>query len=132
MSYKPATYSDLSPYLIVRDIDAALAFVEAAFGATRLRYHRHADGTPQHAEARIGDSVVMMGQSEAGPAAHVHLYVPDVRHTFAAAIADGGTALQEPTDQGDGDLRAGVTDPTGTTWWPSTQMVPSDPTENKG
>ena len=124
MGYKPDSYSDVSPYLIVADIDATLRFIEAAFGATQLRYHRRDDGTPMHAEARIGDSVVMIGQQPNGPAAHVHVYVSDVREVYAAALAAGSTSVQEPRDQGDGDLRAGVTDTTGTTWWPSTQMDP--------
>lgn len=123
MPYKPDSYTDVSPYLIVADIDAALRFAEQAFGAQRLRYHTRDDGTPMHAEARIGDSVIMMGQAECGPAAHVHLYVPDVQATYAAALAAGGISVQEPTNQGDGDLRAGIKDTTGTTWWPSMQVA---------
>lgn len=122
MTYKPDGYTDVSPYLIVSDVESTLAFLEAAFGAERLRLFRRDDGSPMHAEARIGDSVVMMGQAQDGGAAHVHVYVPDVRAAYAAAIAEGATSVQEPTDQGDGDLRAGVQDASGTTWWPSTQL----------
>ncbi len=122
MSYKPERYTDVSPYLVVPDIEALLDFLEAAFGAERLRLFRHEDGSPMHAEARIGDSVVMMGQMPEGAPANVHVYVLDVRATFVAALAAGGVSVQEPTDKGDGDLRAGVTGPGGVTWWPSTQI----------
>ena len=122
MSYKPQTYNDVSPYLIVTDIETTLRFVEAAFGAERLRFDTHADGSPKHAEARIGDSVVMIGQAGSAVATHVHVYVPDVQAAYAAALAAGGTSVHEPLDQNDGDLRAGVQDPSGTTWWPATQM----------
>lgn len=123
MPYKPAGYTDVSPYLIVPDIPATLDFLEAAFGAERLRFFTHEDGTPMHAEARVGDSVVMMGQAPGGTGANVHVYVEDVRAVYAAALKAGGTSVQEPLDKDDGDLRAGVTDPTGTTWWPSTQIA---------
>ena len=125
MSYKPDGYTDVSPYLIVADVEATLAFLEAAFGAERLRFYRREDGTPMHAEARIGDSIVMMGQSDGGETSNVHVYVPDVRATYSAAVAAGGTSIQEPLDKGDGDLRAGVQDPSGTIWWPSTRIVPT-------
>lgn len=126
MSYKPDNYTDVSPYLIVADIEALLGFLEKAFGARRLRFHRREDGSPMHAEARIGDSVVMMGQMDGGAPSNVHVYVPDVRAVYAAALDAGATSVQEPLDKGDGDLRAGVQDPSGTTWWPSTQLPASD------
>ncbi|THH35703.1 VOC family protein [Aliishimia ponticola] len=122
MAYKPEGYTDISPYLLVADIAATLDFLEAAFGATRLRLHHRPNGDPMHAEARIGDSVVMLGQAPGGDGAHVHIYVPDVRATYAAALKAGATSVQEPLDQGDGDLRAGVQDSQGTIWWPSTQL----------
>ncbi|MEL6549777.1 MAG: VOC family protein [Pseudomonadota bacterium] len=122
MAYKPSGYNDVSPYLIVGDIEASLDFLEAAFGATRLRIFHRPDGSLMHAEARIGDTVVMMGQETAQPA-HVHVYVPDVQIVFEAALAAGATEVQRPLDQGDGDLRAGIRDSQGITWWPSTQIA---------
>lgn len=122
MTYKPDGYTDVSPYLIVSDIEATLTFVEAAFNGERLRVMTRPDGSPMHAETRIGDSVVMLGQSTPAASANVHVYVPDVRATYAAALAAGATSVQEPLDQNDGDLRAGVQDPTGTVWWPATQI----------
>lgn len=123
MPYKPAGYSDVSPYLMVKDARATLEFLAAAFDATELRVIPRDGGTGiLHAEARIGDSVVMMGEVSDAQPSSVHVYVPDVRATFDRAMAAGGTEVQKPLDQNDGDLRAGVADPNGIIWWPSTQL----------
>jgi PhnB protein len=122
MNWKPDGYPDLSPYLLVADVDAALDFAAAAFGASRLRVERDAENNAIHGEARIGDSVAMFGRSPDSPPGHIHLYVPDVQATYDAALAAGATSVQPPQAKGDGDLRAGVQDPQGTFWWPSTQL----------
>ncbi|MDF1728721.1 MAG: VOC family protein [Sulfitobacter sp.] len=123
MPWKPDDYPSLSPYLMVRDAEATMRFAEAAFDATRLRVHPREDGKGiMHAELRIDDSVVMMGEVPGGPDAHLHLYVPDAPATFASALAAGGTEVQPLTEKGDGDNRGGVADGQGTTWWISQQI----------
>ena len=64
----------------------------------------------------------MLGQSDGGTPANLHLYVPHVDATYADALAAGGTAVQPPMEKGDGDRRGGVSDPQGTIWWFSTQV----------
>ena len=123
MSYKPDGYNSVSPYLLVSDARGTLAFLAEAFGAERLRLIEGEDGGIAHAEARIDDSVVMMGEMDGAPAANVHLYVADVDGAFAKALEAGGMVVQEVREQGDGDRRGGVKDPTGTTWWISTQVA---------
>lgn len=115
--YKPTGFNSLSPYLIVEDLDAALAFIKAVFGAEPFFVHKRGDGTNAHVEVRIDDTVLMMGKGPGGPRAHLHVYVPDVDATFAKAKAAGGTVMDEPADKDDGDRRGGITDPAGTTWW---------------
>ena len=115
--YKPDGHSDVSPYLVVADAQATLDFLAAAFGAVPGLVHHRPDGTIMHAEARLGDTIVMMGQMAGGPAAHVHVYVADPEAVFARALDAGGTVAQALTLRDDGDRRGGVTDPTGTTWW---------------
>lgn len=122
MSYKPHGYTSVAPYLIVADGAATLRFLESAFGAPPLRVFHRDDGTIMHAEVRIDDTVVMFGQSDGGPAANVHVYVPDVDAAFERALEAGGTMVQEVTEKGDGDRRGGVRAPDGTTWWLSTQL----------
>ncbi|WP_226575045.1 VOC family protein [Acuticoccus sediminis] len=122
MTYKPDGYTSVAPYLIVRSAEATLSFLEATLGAERLRIIPRDGGGVMHAEARIDDTVVMMGEMPEGQPANVHVYVPDVDATFARALAAGGTAVQAPDEKGDGDRRGGVNDPNGITWWFSTQL----------
>jgi uncharacterized glyoxalase superfamily protein PhnB len=117
MAYKPEGYTSLSPYLVVDDAEATLAFAEAAFGAERLRAFRGDAGQIVHAELRVDDTVVMVGQMPGGPDANLHLYVPDPDATAARALEAGGTLVEAVQDQPDGDRRGGVRDPNGTTWW---------------
>lgn len=117
MSYKPSGYTSAAPYLIVADAEATLAFTAAVFGAERLRVIRGADGAIRHAELRIDDTVVMVGQMGGGPEAHVHVYVDDPDAAFARALAAGATPVQAVAVQDDGDRRGGVRDANGTTWW---------------
>ena len=122
MAFKPDGYTSVAPYLVVADAEATLGFLKEVFGSEPLRAFRRDDGTIMHAEVRIDDTVVMLGQMEGGPAAHVHVYVADADATLARAVAAGGTVAQEVQDKGDGDRRGGVRDANGTTWWFSTQI----------
>lgn len=122
MSYKPDGYTDVSAYMLVHDAEVMLTFLEQAFGATRTRTILHDNGDVRHAEARIGDSIVMLGQAEGGAPMHVHVYVPDVDATYEKALAAGGTSVQAPMQQDDPDKRAGVTGPDQVTWWFATQQ----------
>lgn len=124
MPYKPAGYTSVSPYLIVTDAEATLAFAARAFGAETLFVHRDAAGSVVHAEFRLDDSVVMCGQASEAASAHVHLYLPDVDAAFRRALDAGASVVQEPAEKGDGDRRGGVAGPSGTVWWLSTQVAP--------
>jgi PhnB protein len=63
MANSTDTYRTVTPYLVVRDADAELAFLKAAFGATEQSCQRNSDNTVMHAEITIGDSLVMLGQA---------------------------------------------------------------------
>jgi uncharacterized glyoxalase superfamily protein PhnB len=125
-SYKPKAYNTVSPYLIVAGAQRVIDFLTQTFGATDLRRYDMPDGTIMHAEVRIDDTVVMMG--DGGPewppfSSFLHVYVPDVDATYRRALAAGGVSVQEPVQkQGEPDKRGGVKDPGGNTWWISTQV----------
>jgi len=123
MAWKPDGYPSVSPYLIVRDAERTLRFLETVFDATRLRVIARQDGSIEHAEARIDDGVVMMGEMPEGPDTSVHLYVPDVDAAYARARQAGGTVVQAPVDKGDGDYRGGIADGNGAIWWIARQAV---------
>jgi len=123
--WKPEGYNSASPYLVVSDAKATLDFLEAGFGAERLRCITRPDGKIVHAEARIDDTVVMLSDSAEGwppVAAHVHIYVQDVDASYARAIDAGAKSVMVPVQKEDADKRGGVQDSGGTTWWISTQV----------
>ena len=122
MAYKPSGYTSVAPYLLIADAEVTLRFIERVFAGQRLRVIPREDGGTRHAEIRIDDTVVMMGEAPGAPAANVHVYVPDIDATFAKAIAAGGEVVHAIAEQGDGDRRGGVKDPGGTVWWISTQL----------
>jgi PhnB protein len=90
------------------------------------------DGSIGHAEVRIGDSMVMLGQArdewKARPGT-LYLYVPDVDATYRRALAAGGASLREPTTQVYGDRSGGVEDPVGNQWWMATHVEDVSPEE---
>jgi len=122
MSYKPDGYNDVSVYLILSDAAATLDFMKEALGASELRVIRGADDAIVHAEAKVGDTVVMMGEAEGGAPVNVHVYVPDVDAAMERALLAGAGLVQAAMEKGDGDRRGGVKAPDGTTWWLSTQL----------
>jgi PhnB protein len=125
-SHKPRSYTTVSPYLVVAGAQRVIEFLKQTFDATDLRRYDAPDGTIMHAEVRIDDTVVMMGDASADwPAfpTFLHVYVPDVDATYKRALAAGGVAVHEPVQKpGDPDKRGGVKDPAGNTWWISTQV----------
>ncbi len=126
-SFKPEGYSTVSPYLIAAGAQLVIDFLKNAFGARELRRYDMPDGSIMHAEVRIGDTVVMVGDAgENWPAvpAHLHVYVEDVEATYRRALDSGGVSVQAPVRKGDDpDRRGGVRDPAGNTWWIATQVA---------
>jgi uncharacterized glyoxalase superfamily protein PhnB len=114
------TYRTVTPYLVVSDADAELAFLKAAFGATEVDCQRNPDNRVMHAEMKIGDSLVMLGQASGRwtprPAA-LYLWVENVDATYARALQAGATSESEPEDKPYGHRNAGVIDQNGITWW---------------
>lgn len=124
-NFKPEGYPSLSPYMIVKDAETSLSFVEKLFGGDRLRLHLNDDGRVRHGEIRVGDAVLMVtDEIEGWPAlpAHLHIYVPDVDATYQRALDLGAQGIQEPVRKDDADRRGGFVAPGGITWWVATQM----------
>ena len=127
MSVKPVPddHHRVTPYLVVPGIATLLDFLKRAFDATVTTVPMtRADGSVMHAEVRIGDSHVMMGEpmGEFTPLpAMLYLYVEDVDAAFKRALEAGATAVMEPADQFYGDRNGGVKDPSGNLWWLATR-----------
>jgi PhnB protein len=119
----PEGYHSVTPYLVVPKVPQLIAFLQQAFEAKELHCMVRPDGTVMHAEVRIGDSVVMMGEptGEFQPMpGTIHLYVHDTDAVYKRALAAGATSLREPADQFYGDRSAGVEDLVGNHWWIAT------------
>jgi PhnB protein len=121
--YLPAQHNCVSPYLVVDKVPELIAFLAKVFDAAEIGRHAMPDGTIMHAEVRIGDSVVMMGQAPGRSASPmVHVYVPDVDATHARAVAAGATSTRPPTTMFYGDRISMVTDAFGVSWAISTHV----------
>jgi PhnB protein len=124
--YLPKGFHTVAPYCVVKGADKLLEFCEKAFGAEVKVRVPLPDGTLQHAEVRIGDSIVEMG--DAGGhwqplSAALHLYVADADATYARALEAGATSLYAPMDQPYGDREGGITDPCGNFWYIATHQA---------
>ncbi|MEM9320474.1 MAG: bleomycin resistance protein [Pseudomonadota bacterium] len=116
MAWKPSGYQSLSPYLLVEDVEATLAFCEAVFAAERLRLEPGGAGG-MHAEMRIDDTIVMIGGPVAPGNAMLHLYCADPDAVMARALAQEARQLEAVGDRKDGSRRGGFLAPDGTQWF---------------
>lgn len=141
---RPSNMPWLSPYLIVRDADAAAAFYQKAFGFEKRLSMPGPDGKAMHVELTWYDAVIMLGpenpshtykapaSSGAPPGLGLYLYCDDVDALFARAVAAGAKPDQPPTDQFYGDRNCRLTDPDGHSWSFATNVADFDPTKAPG
>ncbi len=123
VKYIPEGHHTVSPYLVVSGVAQLIEFTKQAFGATEVYLSKRPDGTVQHAEVRIGDSIVMMGESQDKKfPGMLHLYMEDVDAVYQRAMQAGAKSLREPADQPHGDRSGGVEDAFGNQWWISTHI----------
>ena len=125
-SFMPEGFRTITPYLVVDDAAALIAFTARVFGAVET--HRSSgSGGGIHAEVRIGDSMMMIGGGAEGrplgrpamPTA-LHIYVENTDAVYRRALEAGATSIGEPTDQPYGERSAGVKDASGTVWYIAT------------
>jgi PhnB protein len=128
----PPGYATLTPYLSVPDPAAAIAFYQAAFGATERMRLMMPDGSIGHAEIEIGDSVLMLSGAwppvgfappEGGTVpVMLHLYVADADAVFARAVDAGALPLAPVETKFYGDRSGSLRDPFGHRWSVSTHV----------
>ncbi len=123
----PARYGSLVPGLAIRGCAEAIVFYAKAFGARQLSRMDGPDGKVMHAELRIGDRVLFVGDEapEMGapspqglggsPVSLLH-YVKDVDAVFARAVEAGAKPVMPPADMFWGDRYGMVVDPFGHRW----------------
>lgn len=117
---EPTLVPKLAPYLVATDARGLIRFIEHAIGG-RLSFEvSGADGRLVHAEVRIADGFVMIGEkpSDRNPfPAMIHLYVEDADKAYRRALESGATSVRMPVAADDGLRRGGVRDPWGNEWW---------------
>ena len=114
------------PYLLYEDVAAALEFLSRAFGFREHLRFTGAEGHVNHAEMRLGDGVIFLGdpgeryrnpkrlgQETVG----IHVRVEGVDAHYERARAEGATITEEPNDQPYGDRRYMAADPEGHVWF---------------
>jgi PhnB protein len=128
----PEGYHTVTPYLIAEGASKVIEFMKQAFGGQELHRMAAPDGTIMHAEVKIGDSQIMLGEAK-GPwkpmPTMLYLYVPDVDAVYKRALSAGGVSEQEPADQFYGDRTAGVRDASGNRWYIGTHIEDVAPEE---
>jgi PhnB protein len=131
---KPVGYHSITPYLVVDDAARLIDFLVQAFGAEEVERFAAPGNRIGHAELRIGDSVVMLGDARPEyPAtqAMLYLYVDDVDATYQIALSSGAKSVQPPQDHFYGDRSGGMKDPCGNVWYIATHIEDVSPVELK-
>jgi PhnB protein len=107
-----------------------LTFLPEAFAARVLARETRPDGTIMHAQARIGNSMLMMGEanSDFGPMpTSIYLYVTDCDAVYHQALQAGGTSVFAVMDLPSGERYGAVKDPCGNIWWIATHVEDPSP-----
>ncbi len=136
----PDGYHSVTPYLVVNDAAAALAFYARALGATERFRMPAPDGTIVHAEMQIGDSRVMLSDEAPqmgakspktlqGSPVSLFIYTADADALFKRAVDEGATPKTPPTNMFWGDRWSQIVDPFGHEWQIATHVEDLTPEE---
>lgn len=130
----PNGFTTITPQLIVKGAEKAVAFYKKAFGADLLMMQKM-EGTDLviHAQLAIGNAIVMLNDEFPdwgcfGPAAErnspvtIHIYVEDVDAAFQRAIDAGAEATMPLADMFWGDRYGTLKDPFGHSWSIATRI----------
>lgn len=111
----------VTPYLIVDDVKKLVDFIRTVFGADLrgdMAYRK--DGSVQHAEVVVGDSVIMLGEpidDFKTSRCTLYVYVDDCDTILEKAISAGAESVLKPQNFPHGDRYGGVRDYAGNIWW---------------
>ena len=136
----PEGYHSVTPYLYMSDATRAIEFYKEAFGATEIMRMDAPGGKIGHAELKIGDSHIMLGdecpemdarspQTVGGSPVGLLLYVEDVDAVTERAVAAGAKLLEPVEDKFYGDRMGKLQDPSGHIWAIATHKEDVSPEE---
>lgn len=120
-------FTTVTPYIWVPDRGLA-DFLVRVFDAVETSVMDN-PGHGIHREVRIGNSMVMLGETGEQKSAlsrpvALHVFVDDADATFARALAAGGTSLGDPADRPYGERSGFIRDPYGNHWYIATPLGP--------
>jgi uncharacterized glyoxalase superfamily protein PhnB len=130
----PEGFHTVTPVLTVQGAAKLIDFLKQAFDAEELYRLDGPNSTVLHAEVKIGDSMIMVGEATdqwKPMQVAVALYVRDADEWYRRALRAGATSVREPSDQFYGDRSAGVKDFAGNHWWIHTHIENVPPDEVK-
>lgn len=120
-------FTTVTPYIWVPDRGLA-DFLIRVFDAVETNVMDN-PGHGIHRELRIGNSMVMLGETGEQKSAlsrpvALHIFVDDADATFARALAAGGTSLGDPADRPYGERSGFIRDPHGNQWYIAHPLSP--------
>lgn len=133
--------SAITPYLITKGAEEAIAFYVAAFGAVEnYRLIDPQSGKVGHADLAIGDASFMLADEHpdfgalspatlGGTPVKLHLSVADADEAVARAERAGATVLRPVQDQMHGQRSGMIVDPFGHQWFVGTPIEDVSPDE---
>jgi len=122
------TIRGVTPYLIIDGGAAAIDWYREVFGAEEITRWTGGAGRIAHAELRIGDSAIFLGDEHVqyedihaptrigGTPVYLDIETDHVTALFDKAIAAGATEIRAPTDPHAAVQSAKVRDPFGHIW----------------
>jgi PhnB protein len=124
----PKGHHTVTPSLFVAGAAKAIDFYKKALGAEELMRFPAPDGTIMHAEIRIGDSIIMLGdempdqggrgpKSIGGTPVSFFVYGENVDEAWKRAVDAGAKPVVPLADQFWGDRTGCLEDPFGHQWW---------------
>jgi uncharacterized glyoxalase superfamily protein PhnB len=124
----PKGYHTVTPSLVVAGAAKAIDFYKKALGAEELMRFPGPDGKIMHAELKIGDSVIMLGdemhdqgtkspKSYGGSPVSFFVYGENVEAAWKRAVDAGAKPIVPLADQFWGDRSGCLEDPFGHRWW---------------
>ena len=137
----PRGFTTVSAYLSIDRAGEALEWYKKAFGAKEVRRDALPDGKILHAQIRIGDSIVMMSDSQpqaatkppsqlGGTTTTLHIYSKNVDKLWQQAVDAGATVNMPLDNQFWGERYGQIKDPFGH-MWSLAQIVFMTPKEKK-
>lgn len=136
----PKGLHSVTPSIMVSGAPKAIEFYKKALGAEERSRFEGPDGSIMHAEIRIGDSVIMLGEEMpdmgakspktlGGTPVSLFLYRDNIDALWKQAIAAGAREVMPLTDQFWGDRAGCIEDPFGHRWWLAQHIKDMDDAE---